>query len=473
MRTAGEGLMANVLHGWQVRRSLARRVTLLTMLAVGLVVAVFAVGSYFVVRAQLQSATDSSLLQRAQEAARGYAAPTEQIPLWVLGAGDFGLATVDGRTGHVWVSPGEAATFPHLGNQELAVAQGRSAYSLRTISAHGKNYRVATMPAQQGVALVVAQPLSSQDRVLTRLGILMLAFGLAGVIVAGISGWGVASGGLRPVRRLTEEVERISCTEDLTPIPVEGDDEIARLSQSFNGLLVALSASRDRQRQLIADAGHELRTPLTSMRTNIELLTQAGPALGTFQRTELLDDISAQMEEMTTLIGDLVELARDEPLRPVLAPVDLPEVVDDAVVRVRRRAPWLDWSVESEAWWVIGDASGLERAITNLLDNAAKWSPATGTVRVSLRGGVLTVDDEGPGIPEADLPHVFDRFYRATDSRSMPGSGLGLSIVRQIAERHSGSVTAAASPHGGARLVLRLPGSSMPAPDGAPEVVDR
>jgi len=204
------------------------------------------------------------------------------------------------------------------------------------------------------------------------------------------------------------------------------------------------------------------------MRTNIDLLTQADLALEPHQRAELLSDVRAQMEELTSLIGDLVELARDEPLAPVVEAVELHEIVDHAVARVRLRAPSVTFAVDADPWWVVGEANALERAITNLLDNAAKWSPPEGCVRVALHDGTLTVDDEGPGIAEADRPHVFDRFYRAAESRSMPGSGLGLSIVRQTAERHGGSVAAEAAPSGGARLVLRVPGSAHPMPKEAP-----
>jgi len=451
------------------RRSLASRVTVLTTLAVGIVVALIALGGYVTVRMQLQSTSDDSLLERAHVAAasHGNVAGNLIIPGWVLGAGDIRLATYD-ITGKTSIPDLESQDFPKLGAPELAVAQGRAPYSIRTLSADGNDYRVAAVPIQPGTALVVAQSLSSQEHVLAKLGILMFILGLAGVIAASFAGWAVATGGLRPVRRLTDDVERIARTEDLTPIPVEGHDEIARLATSFNGMLVALAASRDRQRQLVADAGHELRTPLTSMRTNIDLLTQAGASLTGEQREELLDDVRAQMEELTTLIGDLVELARDEPLPPVVETVELPEVLEHAVARVRRRAPALQWDVAADPWWVVGEAPGLERAITNLLDNAAKFSPTTGTIHVALRGGVLTVDDEGPGIPEPDLPHVFDRFYRATESRSMPGSGLGLSIVRQVAERHGGTVIAARSPYGGARLELRLPGAPSPMPRTQP-----
>jgi two-component system sensor histidine kinase MprB len=204
------------------------------------------------------------------------------------------------------------------------------------------------------------------------------------------------------------------------------------------------------------------------MRTNIDLLTQADLALDPVQREELLADVRAQMEELTTLIGDLVALAREEEAPTAVGPVDLVELLDHAVSRVRLRAPSVLFEVRTEPWWVIGDEPGLERALTNLLDNAAKFSPAEGTVRVTLVGGTLTVDDQGPGIAEADLPHVFDRFYRSAESRAMPGSGLGLSIVRQTADRHGGSVTAGSNSGGGARMTLVLPGASVPAPLGSP-----
>jgi two-component system sensor histidine kinase MprB len=326
------------------------------------------------------------------------------------------------------------------------------------------------VPSQEpGLALVLAQSLESQQQTLARLGLVMLLFGLAGVIAAAAAGWAVARNGLRPVRRLTAAVEGIAETEDLRPLPVEGDDEIARLAGAFNSMLIALAASRDRQRQLVADAGHELRTPLTSLRTNLDLLAQAGRDLPEEARVELLDDVRAQIEELTTLIGDLVELARDDPMPAVVATVHLDDIVDRALARVRRRAPSLSFEADVEPWSVVGDAAALERAVTNLFDNAAKWSPPDGVVRVRLAAGELTVDDEGPGIAQEDLTHVFERFWRSDESRSMPGSGLGLAIVAQVVDRHSGSVAAGESPAGGARLTIRLPGVREPsvAEDGA------
>lgn len=454
---------------WHYRRSLASRVTLLTTMAVGLTAALLAAGAYVTVRMQLQSTLDDSLYDRAYQTTE---APTivntrtgSEIPAWALVASDLRIALVY-ADGSIY-RPEQLDNPPELDKPELEVAQGETESSIRTVQGGDVEYRVVTVPYGEGQALVIGQSLEGQYRVLTRLGIVMLVFGLLGVASAAVAGWGVARNGLRPVRRLTRSVEHIARTEDLTPLPVEGDDEVARLASAFNQMLLALGASRDRQRQLVADAGHELRTPLTSLRTNVDLLTQAsgphGPGLPPEARAELLEDVRAQIEELTTLIGDLVELARDEPFTPVVEPVDLTGIVDQAISRVRLRAPSLTFAVHAEPWWVVGEASSLERAVTNLLDNAAKWSPAGGTVAVRLVDGELTVDDEGPGIEEADRLHVFDRFWRADESRGLPGSGLGLSIVRQVAERHSGWVEATSAPTGGARLAMRLPGTPVPA----------
>ena len=460
---------------WHYRRSLASRVTLLTALAAGATVALVAFGAYVTVRMQMQTTLDDSLLDRATLAAKSPALPAIttdcEIPSWAVGAADVRIGLIQlGDSPPVKTCDRSGAPL-ELGQREVDVATGKSPHSIHTIYASGQPYRVVAVPTpSRGQALVVAQSLHGQETVLGKLGIVMLLFGLAGVIGAGFAGWLVARNGLRPVRRLTRSVEQIARTEDLRPLPVEGDDEIARLATAFNQMLTALAASRDRQRQLVADAGHELRTPLTSLRTNLDLLSQADSTGGLppEAKAELLDDVRAQIEELTTLIGDLVELARDEPLTHVVEPVDVPELVDRAIARVRRRAPALSFDVALSPWYVVGESPGLERAVTNLLDNAAKWSPADGTITVRLVDGTLTVDDQGPGIAAADRPHVFDRFYRSQESRGMSGSGLGLSIVRQVAERHSGTVAVDDAPGGGARLTLWLPGASSPVPDWTP-----
>lgn len=445
------------------QRSLATRVIALTTVAVGLTVTVVALAAYFTVRAQTMSTLTDSLRARAYAAAQTDTLDSlakQSVPSWALGAADVKIIFVDLNNQEAHSADDTKALT--ISDAELAVAAGRKQTSARTTVADGRRYRMVAVHAGNDQALVLAQSLAPTDRMLDRLGLVLLACGLAGVITAAFAGWAVARNGLRPVRRLTAQVEEIARTERLDPIPVEGSDEIARLSRSFNGMLAALSASRVRQRELVADAGHELRTPLTSLRTNLDLLVQSRDSLPAAQRKELLDDVRAQIGEMTTLVGDLVELAREDPPGNRVEAVELSSVVDQAVARVRRRAPALGFDVRTEPWWLHGDAAALERAVTNLLDNAAKWSPPDAVVRVHLHEGTLMVADAGPGIAPADLPRVFDRFYRASASRSMPGSGLGLSIVSTVATRHGGIVRAGTGPDGGAGFWFWVPGQSEP-----------
>jgi two-component system sensor histidine kinase MprB len=451
---------------WHYRRSLASRVAVLTTIVLGLSIAAMAFTAFVVMRQQMMSSLDQSLLNRAHKATAFTTLSritADGVPAWVLGAADVRIifVTAEGR-----VVTGDDVPSLTLGRPEYEVATGRRESSVRTlVTTEGERFRVATVQANDGAALILAQPLAPNDRTLEKLGGVLFVFGALGVLAALLAGWLVAKNGLRPVRRLTSAVERIAVTEDLTPLRVEGDDEVARLATAFNQMLLALGASRDRQRRLVADASHELRTPLTSLRTNLDLLRQAegNSALPTDARLELLDDVRGQIEELSALVGDLVELARDEPTTHVAAQVDLAEVVERAVTRVRRRAHGVAFDVALDAWPVVGDANSLERAVTNLLDNAAKWSPTDGTVTVRLTGGVLTVDDQGSGVAEADRPHVFDRFYRADESRAMPGSGLGLAIVRQVVDRHGGQVQVSEAPGGGARFSLWVPGTAVDA----------
>lgn len=456
---------------WHYRRSLASRVAVLTTLVLGMSIAVMAFTAFVVMRQQMMSSLDQSLLNRAHKATAFTTLSritADGVPAWVLGAADVRIifVTAEGRA----VTGDDVPSFT-LGRPEYEVATGQRESAVRTlVTTEGERFRVATVQANDGAALILAQPLAPNDRTLEKLGGVLFVFGALGVLAALLAGWLVAKNGLRPVRRLTSAVERIAVTEDLTPLRVEGDDEVARLATAFNQMLLALGASRDRQRRLVADASHELRTPLTSLRTNLDLLRQAegngqdDGALPKEARLELLDDVRGQIEELSALVGDLVELARDEPTSHVVAQVDLAEVVERAVTRVRRRAHGVAFDVALDAWPVVGDANSLERAVTNLLDNAAKWSPSEGTVTVRLTGGVLTVDDQGSGVAEADRPHVFERFYRAEESRAMPGSGLGLAIVRQVIDRHGGQIQVSEAPGGGARFSMWVPGAGAVTP---------
>jgi two-component system, OmpR family, sensor histidine kinase MprB len=443
------------------RLSLRSRIALLVALAVAMAVAVTSIAAFVTVRNRLHASVDENLLVRAKSAAAAgpwTSSKLTQIPPGFLGAADvrIGMINAAGET----ASPNGFA--PPMGNAEQAVARGQADNSLRTASTDGVEYRVVSVPAAPGIALVVAQPTKSTEDLLDRLGLVLFLVGAAGVGVAAWAGLSIARAGLRPVERLTAAAEHVASTERLEPIEVRGHDELARLATSFNAMLAALSRSRERQQQLVADAGHELRTPLTSLRTNLDLLVQTTSrgGLSDQDREELLADVRAQSEELTVLVQDLVELARDDPAAAQVEELDFAEICERAIDRVKRRAPGLTFEVKLAPWVVRGDATALERAVANILDNAAKWSPAGATVQVRLDGGELQVIDEGPGIPPADLPHVFERFYRATDARRLPGSGLGLAIVKQVADRHGGAVEAARADTGGTQVTFCLPGAT-------------
>ena len=469
--------------------SLHARVTLLAAVAVGLAVAFVSVAAYATVRQQMYRNLDDSLEARATQAASKDVLTrlvnVENVPPDALGLSDIQLGVYTAGGARVG-----GDVLPPMEKPELSIAQPQATgdFSLRTVGIRGgPHYRVIAVhanfcslkqaqfctDADYNVpgALVVAQSLTPIDRTLHNLGIVLWAVGLLGVIGAALAGNAIAQSGLRPLARLTGEAERIARTEELKPIPVSGSDEISRLALAFNAMLTALARSQDRQRRLVGDAGHELRTPLTSIRTNLDLLAQADKkgGLKAEDRQQLLDDVRAQMDELTNLIGDLTELARDTPQVRNAELIELQNVVEDAVIKVRRRAQSLEWDVQLEPFPVWGDERLLGRAVTNLLDNAAKYStpdaadrstgdsaPA-GRVSVHLRDGVLTVTDSGPGISEADLPHVFERFYRSSEARSRPGSGLGLAIVKHAAEQHGGMIYARNAPTGGAQFTLWLP----------------
>lgn len=443
------------------RLSLAARVAILTTAAVAGVLTIMSAAVFVLVRAEFISSLDDSMIKRAHQAVDAGYTPGELTAdqAALLSLAGIQLLTIKSGGGEFLIYSDSA--FPY-DNREREVALGLVENSARTAHVDGAPYRVVAVRAGAGQAFVLAQSMESTQATLDRLVRILALCSLAGVIVAGVAGWLVASNGLRPVRRLTAATERVTATRDLTPIEVSGkEDELARLTRSFNEMLEALSATQRRERQLIADAGHELRTPLTSLRTNIDLLRQVSAASeGTFsaeQRRELLDDVTAQLEELTTLVGDLTELARDEPLHRDPEPLDLADVVNRAVGRVQLRAPSVNFDVLLDSSWVVGDSQLLERAITNLLDNAAKWSPADATVEVRLRRGAVTVRDHGPGIAPEDLPHVFERFYRSTEARTLPGSGLGLSIVQRAAERHGGHVGVDSAPGEGATFTFAVP----------------
>ncbi|HEX2293193.1 MAG TPA: HAMP domain-containing sensor histidine kinase, partial [Gaiellaceae bacterium] len=320
------------------------------------------------------------------------------------------------------------------------------------------HFRLINFPYAPGIAVQVARPLTEVDNSLDRVTRFLVAIALVGIGSAAFLGFVVARAALAPVRRLTEAAENVTQTGDLSErIQVTGDDELSRLASRFNTMLAALEASSRAQRQLVADASHELRTPLTSLRTNIEVLATSR-ALPPTEREPLLRDVVEQLDEMTTLVAELVELAHGDRQPRQAEDVRLDVLTASAVERTRRNRPGVRFRTDLEETFVHGVPESLERALGNLLDNAAKWSPPDGEVEVVVRDGEVTVRDHGPGIDEADRPFVFDRFYRSASARGLPGSGLGLAIVRQVAEGHGGTVTAERPQGGGTLMRLRLNG---------------
>jgi two-component system sensor histidine kinase MprB len=455
-----------VLTGrFKAQISLRMRVALLAAVMVGLAAAGVSAAAFLVVKRSLSTDLDDQLRQRAATVvASGVGDDPQNLPAAALYGSDIRVELINAQGGGFTI---RNSPPPPIGAPELAVATGRLDSSLRTVH----DQRVLAVPAgDSGLALVLAQPLDPMRHTLAKLGVVLGLVGGAGVVLAGLAGATVAGAGLRPVQRLTAATERVANTGDLRPIRVTGRDELARLTHSFNLMLGAVAAAQEQQRRLVADAGHELRTPLTSLRTNVELLIAASEpgaaALPEADRKEIFDDVRGQIEELTTLVGDLVELAREDTPHAVHESVDLVEVVERALQRARRRAGEVRFETQLMPWTLLGDSTALERAVLNLLDNAAKWSPPDGVVQVGLHPlgdgtAMLEVADAGPGITSEDLPKVFDRFYRSAEARGRPGSGLGLAIVKQVAERHGGSVRAGRSARGGALLAMRLPGSAI------------
>ncbi|MGW6641387.1 sensor histidine kinase [Streptomyces iakyrus] len=471
------------------------RLALLVAAAVAFAVAAVSVTCWFIVQGKLYDEIDNDLRSSVgplrSDDFQDLTAYCRQTPSDELGMGarpkSYGqLVRVDGK---VCLFPSSTAQV-QVSGEDKAVAEDpdpNQGHIRDGTDNDGNKLRVLTTAVvikdgslTQGVAadysLVVALPLKGTQSTLNELALILLLVSGVGVLGAGAAGLAVARAGLRPVDKLTEAVEHVARTEDLNiRIPVEDDseDEIARLSRSFNSMTSSLASSRDLQQQLIADAGHELRTPLTSLRTNIELLTRSeetGRPIPEADRRALLASVKAQMTELATLIGDLQELSRPDPGQHSERTqiVAWQDTVESALRRARLRGPELTITADVEPWFVRAEPSALERAVVNILDNAVKFSPEGSTVEVRLAEGVLTVRDHGPGIPADELPYVFDRFWRSPSARALPGSGLGLSIVARTVQQAGGEVSLSHAEGGGTVATVRLPGAAVPPPEDLP-----
>jgi two-component system sensor histidine kinase MprB len=437
------------------------RLALVAAAAVALAVVVASFVVYFLVRDQLLSTVDDSLRTRAADLAqtpvhdfKHFTPPSSEL------GGAPGYPQLVGQNGEVGLPPGVYTKLP-VNADVIAIAREGKGTHFGDAYVNGTHIRVLAFPYLPGVAVEIARPLTEVDHSLGRIKNILILIGGGGIAIAAALGLLVARAALAPVRRLTTATETVTKTGDLSERIDErgGRDELSRLAASFNAMLAALQESSRAQRQLVADASHELRTPLTSLRTNIEVLASERE-LPVGERERLLDDVVEQLGEMTTLIAELMDLARGEEPQGEPEEIRLDLLTADAVERARRNRPGVTFVTELEESVVYGVPATLERAVANLLDNAAKWSPPNGQVEVAVRDGHVTVRDHGPGIDEEDLPYVFDRFYRASSARGLPGSGLGLAIVRQVAVAHGGTVVAERAEGGGTRMTLSLNGAS-------------
>lgn len=441
--------------------TLRGRLALVAAGVVAVVVVLASATTYFVMRHELQSQIDGSLKHEAAVVQKD--------------AGDFtGPADFGGNAAKIISADGNvvALSYPvpvDRSVRQVANGQRHGFYRDITVSEFRQlipaREIVAPIPGVFGGvdgAVIVVKSLQETNRALERLRLILILVSIGGVCLAAAAGALVSGATLAPVRRLTAAAERIAETgEPSERVPEGTRDELARLGASFNTMLASLEESLETQRRFVADASHELRTPLTSLQTNIDVL-RGDIELEPEQRRRLLDDLHRESQEMRALIGGLLELARGG-AQAAKEEFQLDELVEAGVDRARTRFPAVAWQTDGlEPTIVDGYRDRMERAVWNLLENAGKWSGDGGSVEVSLSQGELRVRDHGPGFADEDRPLVFDRFYRSAAARAMPGAGLGLAIVREVAEAHGGTVEAANADGGGALVRLSLNGAARP-----------
>ena len=432
--------------------TVSRRVVLATSAALGATVVLLSVFAYLLVKRELYARVDVTLRGRAVELAPTVEAGRSSFRGIIAAPGEYvQMLSADGAS----VRPPYQVTQLPSGRAERAIAAGSGSLT-ETETVGGARTRVLTTHVAPGVALQVTRPLADDDATLSRLRLILAIVAVCAVLLSVLLGGWIAEKALAPVRRLTKTAEEVARTRDLSVrLDEDGHDEVSRLGAAFNEMLVALDRSLTAQRQLVADASHEFRTPLTSIRANAELLERG--KVREDEQDAVARAVVEQVDELDGLVTDLIELALDGEAATKFEDVRLDEIVSIEVDRLRRHRTGVDLELKTEPCTVRGDAERLSRAVTNVLGNAVKWSPEGRAVEVSVAQGSVVVRDHGPGIDEADLPLVFERFYRSPAARGTAGSGLGLAIVRHVVEAHGGSVEATNAPDGGAVFTLRFP----------------
>ncbi len=461
--------------------SLRRRIAVAAALAVAAVAVAISVVGYVSTRSHLIGEVKSELVARAQGALEPHGGPGgpegpgppdqgRHLPFHPplapgLGgaAGYFQVVEPDGKVDFGGELP---VTAPVL---NVGRRHGGSFFTDAHV--HGTHVEIYTVWDPPDAHVVqVALPLTGVDTVANGL---LLPYGLligGGILFALLLGTAVSRSALAPIGRFIRRTEDVT-TELDRPSPLEeaGPVELRRLAATFNQTLAALERSIGAQRNLVADASHELRTPIAALRSNIQIFLEAD-RLPAQDREGLQESILAELDELTQLVDNVVELARDSAPSAHREPIELDSIVRDAVERTQRRAPTITFNLDLEPTVVEGAPDRIGRAVTNVIDNARKWSPPDGAIDVRLHDGLLAVRDHGPGFDVQDLPHVFDRFYRAADARRLPGSGLGLAIVSQAARSHGGTARAGNASGGGALVEVSFgaPVAQPASGDGPP-----
>jgi len=415
--------------------SFRQRLMLFTALAIAVTVAGASLAVWIVAKHELYNQLDQTLFAQASGGDHG-----------PFGSGNTLTIAPDGdRHGNGAIPVTQRA---------LKTSGTHTTYTVNT-TIDDQAVRELVVGIPSGGVLISAYPLAPTQHALARMRFWILLVGGIGIVLAAALAAFVANAALQPIRRLTAAAESVAATGDLGErVAITGSDELGRLAARFNTMLEALQESVGRQRRLVADASHELRTPLTAARTNVDLVREG--KLPEHEVRHALDEASIELDSLTSLVSDLVELARGEERKLRVEDVALDDLVTSAVERAQARAPHAVFVTSLAPTQVRVDPVLVERAISNLLDNAVKYSPAGAPIEVIVREGQVVVADQGPGVAEQDLPRVFDRFYRAAAARSKPGAGLGLAIVREAAEAHGGKATVESSPSG-ARFTITLP----------------